>query len=289
MSIQVQLKEAASAKRQEAVEARKKAAELAQAAEQAEKEAEGTQAAYDAYIASTSGKAPAKAPAKGSRNKVKATATVKKTAAKSKATKAAPKATAKKATKATAAPKKKAAAAASAPKKAAAKVKAAPKKAATKGAAKKAAAANSAKISRTRKAVADGKLPPLKERIRQVMGSKEMEVKEIIVELDKKGWLPESKDNSTYMSYMLSSSKEDFERVSRGKYKVIQKTATAAAAKPAEKKTVTPRKTNGKAKAAPKAQPEAAKATPATPALSNGEIDKELAELGNNVADNPFL
>lgn len=290
MSIQAQLKEAANAKRQEAVEIRKRVNELAQAAEQAEKEAEGTQAAYDAYIASTSG-TTAPASSKGARNKVKATATVKKAVAKGKAKaaaapKKAPKAKATKA-KAAAAPKKKAEApkvaakakAAAPKKKAVAKAKAAPT-------AKKSAA--NAKISKTRKAVADGKIPPLKERLRLVMGSKEMEVKDIITELEKKNWLPDSKDPSTYMSFMLSSSKDDFERVSRGKYKVLAKKTdtTAAAAPKAEKKKVTPRKTNGKAKAAPKA---AQAAAPATPAPSNGEVDKELASLGTNVAENPFL
>ncbi len=76
------------------------------------------------------------------------------------------------------------------------------------------------RISKARKAVAQGKLPPLKVRIKKVMGDKDMEVKVVIAELDKKGWLPESNDISTYISFMLSSLKNDFVRIKRGVYKV---------------------------------------------------------------------
>lgn len=53
------------------------------------------------------------------------------------------------------------------------------------------------------------------------MGSKEMIVKDIIAELKKKNWLPESKDISTYLSFTFLLHKNDFARVSRGKYRVL--------------------------------------------------------------------
>jgi len=149
---------------------------------------------------------------------------------KTRKTKAAPKAAASAAPKAAASPK-----AAATPKKVtktkgkkkATKTKSAPKKApAKKKPAKKAKAAkakDTTAIAEGRRAVARGDRPPLVEAVATVMGSKVMNSGMILEKLTAKGWQPNSNDSKSYLSYVLSSNKEAFEKVpekGRGYYRV---------------------------------------------------------------------
>lgn len=138
--------------------------------------------------------------------------------------------------------------------KAAAK-KAAPKKAAAKkGAAKKAAAkpskAVSSAVAEGRRAVARGDRPPMKEAIARVMGKSTMDAAQVIAGLTAKNWLPNTPPEKTqqYISYVLSSTKEVFDRVERGQYKVkegvtfVHKTKAPKAKAAAAPKKETPAK-----------------------------------------------
>lgn len=181
---------------------------------------------------------------------------LKKAAAKT-APKATPKVAAKKAAPkktATKAVAKKPAAKAAAKAKPAAK-KAAPKKAAAKkGAAKKAAAkpskAVSSAVAEGRRAVARGDRPPMKEAIARVMGKSTMDAAQVIAGLTAKNWLPNTPPEKTqqYISYVLSSTKEVFDRVERGQYKVkegvtfVHKTKAPKAKAAAAPKKETPAK-----------------------------------------------
>jgi cell division protein FtsB len=140
---------------------------------------------------------------------------------------------------------KKAKKAAAAPKKTATAKKPAPKKAA---AAAKPSKSVSSAVAEGRRAVARGDRPPMKEAIARVMGKSTLDAATVIKGLTEKGWLPNTAPEKTqqYISYILSSSVEVFERIERGKYKVkdgvtfVHKTrapkAKAAPAKAALKK-----------------------------------------------------
>jgi len=111
----------------------------------------------------------------------------------------------------------------------------------------------------------EDKKPPLRERLRIVLGEDQVTIPLAIERLRAKdaSWLPESTDLNAYISLALSTHKETFERVSRGVYQVV-KGAVAAAPKTV-KKAVTAAKTNG------------------THNPSNG-----IEDLGTNIKDNPF-
>jgi cell division protein FtsB len=123
--------------------------------------------------------------------------------------------------------------------------KPAPKKAA---AAAKPSKSVSSAVAEGRRAVARGDRPPMKEAIARVMGKSTLDAATVIKGLTEKGWLPNTAPEKTqqYISYILSSSVEVFERIERGKYKVkdgvtfVHKTrapkAKAAPAKAALKK-----------------------------------------------------
>jgi chemotaxis protein histidine kinase CheA len=68
-----------------------------------------------------------------------------------------------------------------------------------------------------KKAVGE-KLPPMKERIKKVLGSKSMDCPAIMDALKIKNWLPDAKDPKAYVSFLLSGNPNDFKRVSRGVY-----------------------------------------------------------------------
>ena len=185
---------------------------------------------------------------------------------KAKVAKAAPQAASKPVKAAKAAPQ-----AASKPVKAA---KAAPKAA---KAAKKVQTELGKTISESRKAVADGSLPPLKDRLKIVMGAGEVSIKTIVDALSAKNWAPKSKSLGTYISFMLGSHPETFERVRRGVYKVISSNGSAKA----PKAKLQPTKVNGKKASAKKGE-----------AASTEKVDTSLAELGVNdsgAAANPFV
>jgi len=75
-------------------------------------------------------------------------------------------------------------------------------------------------ISKSRKAVALGEVPKLEDRIIQVMGQDECGIKEVVSRLEKRGWLPDSKDPNQYINFMLNSCKQAFENARRGVYRV---------------------------------------------------------------------
>lgn len=106
-----------------------------------------------------------------------------------------------------------------------------------------------------RRAVARGDRPVLKDAMEQVMGRHEMSADEVILGLQAKGWLPNSGNPKQYISYMLSSTKDVFEPVRRGIYRVLPSIAAAA------------KKSNG----------------------HKGHTDDKLESLGlSNVEGNPF-
>jgi hypothetical protein len=85
----------------------------------------------------------------------------------------------------------------------------------------------------------EGKLPTLTVRLRTVMGGDDVGIAEAIKRLkarDKK-WVPNSKDLQAYISLALSTHKDDFVRVTRGIYRVVENGAVAKA-KPVKAKPV---------------------------------------------------
>jgi len=107
-----------------------------------------------------------------------------------------------------------------------------PKPKAVKAAAKSPKAPKAAKATKTRannlatqgrRAVAQGLRPPIKKAMIEVMGKKTTNATEIYEGLKAKDWLPNSNDPRAYISYLLSSFKDVFERVEgkgRGQYRV---------------------------------------------------------------------
>jgi len=134
--------------------------------------------------------------------------------------------------------------------KAPAAAKKTPAKKAAKTPAKKAASSkgdtNVSNATEGRRAVAQGKRPPMKEAVATVIGKTTMTAAEVVTGLEKKDWLPNTNKVQQYVSYILSSNKDIFERVEHGKYKV-QDGVTFAKKTPAKKVAAspTPKKTNG--------------------------------------------
>lgn len=117
--------------------------------------------------------------------------------------------------------------------------------------------------------------PPLHEKIKIVMGSKEMTIDDVIEALKAHdaSWVPKSRDLNAYISLVLSTHLEDyFDRVKRGIYKVKKNAPAAATAPSTAKEASAPAPTGpGLAKTNGKRGP------------SNG-----LEEFGTNVAESPF-
>ena len=101
-----------------------------------------------------------------------------------------------------------------------------------------------------RRAVAEGKRPPIKDAIGKIMGSKTMSIDDIFEGLKAKSWLPNSSEPRQYISYLLSTSKDRFERVAsagRGFYRAKSadtKVEPAPKADPAPKAEVAPKADN---------------------------------------------
>jgi colicin import membrane protein len=168
------------------------------------------------------------------------------------------------------------------------KAPAKPKKKASKAAVKE-------KAAEGRRAVARGERPPMRLGMAIVMGDKTMNAQQVVDGLNKKGWAPESDDPKGYVSYMLSSNRDTFERdesKGRGYYRVRSDVdaswtpGTPAASGSAPKAKATKPKAAPKAKAPkPKAAPKAkapkpdASATPAPKAngKSNGKSNGSAA------------
>ena len=146
-------------------------------------------------------------------------------------------------------------------KKAEAKAPPAPKKSATNA-------------TEGRRAVARGDRPTMKEAIATVMGKSAMGSADIVSGLEKKGWLPNAQDPQQYVSYLLSSNKDVFERLERGLYKVREGAVFS-------RRQVKLRE-NGESEG---------KGKKAAAATSSSATEAALTELGiekGNVASNPF-
>lgn len=88
----------------------------------------------------------------------------------------------------------------------------------------KAKKASSNAVAEGRRAVARGDRPPMKVAIAKVMGDKVMDCSEVIAGLKEKNWLPNTvpgEKTQQYISYILSSSTDAFQRVERGRYKAL--------------------------------------------------------------------
>jgi hypothetical protein len=149
--------------------------------------------------------------------------------------------------------------------------KKAPKKAAATAAPVKAPKAAKAKpvaadgknsaVAVGRRAVASGERPKLVDAIMIVMGDSKMDSAQVIEALRAKDWAPNAKKLQSYISYMLSSNKDKFERLERGIYQRVKGTASAkstkasAKAAPAQPATTkAPRKNAAKGAPAGKAE-----------------------------------
>jgi hypothetical protein len=74
-------------------------------------------------------------------------------------------------------------------------------------------------ISIQRAAVANGDIPPLKERLETILANGPLAIRDMIPILRKKKWLPVAQDISTYLCYVLGQDRKTFSRVSRGMYR----------------------------------------------------------------------
>lgn len=136
----------------------------------------------------------------------------------------------------------------------------------------------------------DDRLPPLHERIKVVLGSKEMTIPEVIEGLKAhKGWLPKSRDLGAYISLVLSTHMADhFDRVKRGLYKAKKGPAAngpTPPTSPTPPKPANPPNGPGVAKTRGK---RAERAEKETNGATNGASNHGIEELGNNVAESPF-
>lgn len=118
-----------------------------------------------------------------------------------------------------------------------------------------------------RRAVAEGKRPPIKDAIAKVMGTKTMSIDDIFEGLKAKTWLPNSSEPRQYIAYLLSTSKDRFERVASAGRGFYRAKSGDTKAEPV-------------AKTAPKAEPVAKTENHTT---STDEILANAGVLGNAV------
>lgn len=67
----------------------------------------------------------------------------------------------------------------------------------------------------------DPDCPPMKDAVAQVMGESVMSAADVVTALKDKNWLPNTERPKDYVAYLLSSNPKLFERVERGKYRVL--------------------------------------------------------------------
>lgn len=140
--------------------------------------------------------------------------------------------------------------------------------------AKTKAASAAVSAPKAARAATGEKGPPLHEKIKIVMGAKEMTIPEVIdaLKAHDKSWVPKSQDLGAYISLVLSTHLNDhFDRVKRGVYKVKKGAPpTPPTGGPGGGPGLV--KTNGKK----------------GPNGSNGSHAGSIDELGTNVLESPF-
>lgn len=67
----------------------------------------------------------------------------------------------------------------------------------------------------------DPDCPPMKDAVAQVMGKRVMSAADVVTALKDKNWLPNTERPEDYVAFLLSSNPKLFERVERGKYRVV--------------------------------------------------------------------
>lgn len=161
--------------------------------------------------------------------------------------------------------------------------------------AEKAAPAKAAPVKKTKTAAvkpaekarvaADDKMPPLHERLRIVAGTDDVTIPEAIERLRARdeSWVPESKELKAYISLAFSTHTKDvFQRVKRGVYRVRTGASTEKAPSTESAKADKTKPEKAKAKPVKKAVT-AAKTNGAHNPASNGAADEP-----GNVMENPF-
>lgn len=112
--------------------------------------------------------------------------------------------------------------------------------------------------------------PSWRERLRTVIGHDSLRIQDILNRLQERGWEPQSTTTNPnqYISYHLSSMKDDFERVSLGTYRVINPDRRPVSGGAAASGNVTSEGTDG----------------------DQNRIERDMAELGVGDPDvaNPF-
>lgn len=83
--------------------------------------------------------------------------------------------------------------------------------------------------------VLNGSRPPIQDAIAKVMGKDTMTAAEVLVEIQKRGWRPNSKDPLAYVAYTLSKSPRFERMVSKGKGMYRVRPATCPEAKSSKK------------------------------------------------------
>ncbi len=107
--------------------------------------------------------------------------------------------------------------------------------------------AGKSRAAEGRRAVARGERPPIKQAMAQVMGSDVCNPAMVAERLAAKGWTPSASNPKTYVGYMLSSSKDMFDRVpakGRGYYKVKASAVTTAETSSAPEEKSSPKATS---------------------------------------------
>lgn len=178
-----------------------------------------------------------------------------------------------------------------APKKAAAAAPTAKEAKAAKKPAAKPADGKVSAVAAGRRAVASGERPKLVDAMAIVMGDEKMDSSQVIEGLKAKGWEPNAKKLQSYISYMLSSHPDTFERVERGVYQRVKGggTPTKTAAKAPKTAAKAPVTTKAPKKAAAKGTPQgkAVRVASTTQATDSTEPAKAEAAQEPVVASDP--
>lgn len=131
-----------------------------------------------------------------------------------------------------------------------------------------------------RRDVASGKRPKIKDAMTIVMGDTPMNAESIFAGLEARGWTPNSKNPKSYISYLLSSLRDHFEKVpgQRGIYRV--KPVSAKSEETVEEKTEASEAVEEASVEAQSASEPTTDSTPAAGDTEQDETDRLLADVG---------